>query len=473
VSYVSVLDPSCPGNPKSPDGGCCYTAQMQTGLLLLALFTACLTLGWWKHVETPVRLPLLAHNLPWTIALGVGGSGLILYDQVSVYALCLMGIGILSFNLAIFRGTTSKGETILQKGPQISLLTFKQYVALWLIFLLGAADFLLTINRLFGWRTLLYDPSLVRQYSDVSYLEEFPLWGKLAFYLGPILLAFTMNPRMVSQLSSLPRVVRWLLAAILVAAQSIALQRTNIFVGLILGFALLLFGRFQNGTKRITARSIWRLALGGFAALAIFLIIGGALGNSLESNPAYTPYLSPALRTSPLSSPMFYGSSGPVAFGKLTESNVQSWPALDAAPPVYGDYNPVTWGAASFQAVLKIFPITRLWPQVAPFTSVPMETNVYTWFEAPYRDYRVVGVILFPFLIGRLASYTAIRSSISQGDQLLAALFVTCIVWAPFTNRFIDVMTIEMFILAFWWRNTSHSRERSNLAPDFFAGSMH
>lgn len=435
---------------------------MQTGISLLAVFTTCLTVGMWKHVETPVRIPLLAHNLPWIVSLGVAGSGLILYARVSPYAIGLMSVGILSFNLGTAMGGRSRGGETAVDRQHVPLLSFKQYVALWVIFLLGTAELFLTINRLFGWRALVFDSYLIRQYSDVSYLQQFPLWGKFAFYLGPLIFALTMNSRTVSQLSKFPRWVRWLLLGLLVTAQSIALQRTNIFVGLILGLALLLFGQFQERRRKgIGGRALRQLALSGVVALGVFLVIGGATGTS-GSALGDTPYVSPALSSSGLSSPLLYGSSGPVAFGRLTESTLDEWPALNAPPPLYGDYNPTTWGAASFQAVLKIVPIARLWPQIGPFTNIPVVTNVYTWLEPWYRDYRVAGVVFFPFLIGQLASRAAIRSSLSQGDQLLAALFVACILWAPFTNRFIDVMSIELFILAWWWRRASNARVRDH-----------
>jgi len=409
-------------------------------------------------------IPLVMHNLPWSLALLTAGSGLIHYDRMQLSSQLLIWLGIAGFNVGlVVNKVLDRRNPEPRPTNQRSLISSSAYVALWVAFLGGFAALLWTIHRLFGLATLVTDPSKIRKYSDVQYLVEFPLWGKILFYLGPLLVALTVNADVVSGLQRVKWPLRYTLVVIILVAEAASLQRTNIFVSIV--FALALYVHRSEFDKAKMKRAFGGLLLIGLVGGLAFAGIGSALGKTTAANPTSARYYAPAIRDSQISQLLLYGSSGTVAFGKLTKSNNASWPpAGSRGLETLGDYNPQTWGAASFPWLLKAVPITRPWQEVEPFTKVPMLTNVYTWLSPWYRDFRWPGVVLMPMLIAFVAGAAARRSNASYSWAIVAALISSCLVWAPFTNRFNSTLTIELLAIsiALLWL------ERRQLGRPFF-----
>ena len=422
---------------------------MQSGLLWGGLALLLVTGLLASRLRDARVIPLVMHNLPWSLALLTAGSGLIYYDRLPGSSILLICLGIASFNVGLILNKLLDRPTPQSRpANQRPLISLSGYVALWAAFLVGFATLLWTIHRLFGLATLMTDPIAIRIYSDVQYLVEFPLWGKFLFYLGPLLVALTVNADVVSGLRRVKWPVRYGLVVILLVAQAASLQRTNIFVSII--FALALYVHRSQFDKATVKRTLGGIVLVGLAGGLVFAGIGSALGKTTRANPESVRYYAPAIRDSQISQLLLYGSSGTAAFGKLTQSNNSNWPPADArGVATLGNYNPQTWGAASFSWLLKAVPITRRWPEVEPFTQVPMLTNVYTWLSPWYRDFRWPGVVLMPMLVAFAAGFAARRAPSSYSWGLVAALISVCLMWAPFTNRLTSTMTIELFAISF------------------------
>lgn len=75
----------------------------------------------------------------------------------------------------------------------------------------------------------------------------------------------------------------------------------------------------------------------------------------------------------------------------------------------------------------------------APFTQTPFLTNTYTFLREFYVDFGIIGTIVFPWLIGALASLLYIAFSIKGGPGLLllTGLVSMWIVFSPFANQFV------------------------------------
>lgn len=422
---------------------------MQWGLLAAGLALVGATAATARRLRDHRVVPLLAHNLPWSVALIVAGSGLIYYDRLSVKAITLLILGIGAFNAGIFISPSVGRWCRVRPSSDFRrpLIDTRIYIGLWAGFAVGLLSLLWTISRLFGLGTLLSDPTAIRRHGDISYLVEFPLWGKVLFYLGPLLFTLTVNSGMVSGLQARPRTLRFSMAGVILLAQAASLQRTNIFVSLVLALAVYAYRTELNRAR--VSRLLLATGLVALVGLVAFTAIGAALHKNVNSVPTTAQYFSPAARDSQLADVMFYGSSGTIAFGKLTESSNSDWPPEGVIrAETTENFNPQTWGAASFPWALKVIPITRAWPEVEPQTRIPMPTNVYTWLSPWYRDFRWVGVALFPLLVGSISGLAALRSRRSDSWALIAGLFTSCAVWAPFTNRFLSTLTIELLVIS-------------------------
>lgn len=421
---------------------------MQWDLLAAGVALAAATVLVGTRMRDRRIIPLVAHNGPWAVGLVIAGSGLIRYERMPASGLGLISVAIVTFNLGIVaarRLDTRLGSRSadVEGGP----LSLRAYLALALGFLLGFASLLATIQRLFGLSVLLTDAHRIRAYSDVQYLVEFPLWGKLLFYLGPLVVTLTANPTMVRGLGRLRLPWRGAIIALVLLAQAASLQRTNIFVSVLLALAVY---AYREGADRRHAK---RLIVSGTAVALVCLVafvgIGIGVGKTSTVQSGDQKYLADSIRGREGSQLLLYASSGIVAFGHLTQSHNDAWPEKGArGVDTLGDYNPQTWGAASFASVLKLVPISRPWPEVEPFTKVPVLTNVYTWLSPWYRDFRLPGLVVFPFAVALVAGTAALRSHRSPAWALIAGLMTVCVAWAPFTNRLLSTMTIELLALS-------------------------
>lgn len=418
---------------------------MQLGLLAGGIVLVGITVFFAATWRDRRVIPLVAHNFPWSVALLVAGSGLIYYDVLETSALALIFVGIGFFNLGILVSARFKRRTNTHfTGHTRGAITMRLYIAISVGFSIGFATLLWTIQRLFGLSVLFTDPQAIRMYSDIQYLQEFPLWGKVLFYLGPLIVALTVNPSMVSGLERIKPLLRALIVAVVLLAQAASLQRTNIFVSVFLAFAVFVYRR------RLSRMKVKEMAIAGTLVLSICVVaffgIAIAIGKTSSGVSGSAQYFAPSIRGSEVSQALYYGSSGVIGFGLLSQSNDRRWP-----PPytgeslLLGDFNPQTWGAATFPFVLKAIPGARPFPEVEPFTETPLLTNAYTWLSPWYRDFRLPGLVVFPFLVALLAGYAAFQSAKSEAWSFLAGLLTSSIIWAPFTNRFLSTMTVELF----------------------------
>jgi hypothetical protein len=422
----------------------------------------------WSLVTLPARngamLPATLHNGAWVIALLIMGSGVMNYDPLSDYAWLVIASSIFAFNLAILMGggarsrplAASNDETEIRTAP---LVTFGQYRFLTVLFSLGFGIYLVTIADSFGLTTLVTNPAAIRGYSTVSYMEAFPIYGKVLFYLGPLCLILTLFPQYVDGLKG--RRSRLPLALYFAGAQVATLQRTNLFVCLVWAGGLIMLTLLHpdpvTGGVRINGRRLVALLAAVIVGLAVFQGLAVALGKTGNNNAAITSVVDPALQNSPLTGVLHYASSGVPAFGKLVESTNSDWPPAESSGPIYGDYNPQTWGLATFAGPLKLVPGIPHWQEIAPFIYLPLPTNVYTWLEPWYRDFRAAGVMVGSFLLGLVVSSVARRRYLSPEAMLLAGLLVGFTALATFVNRYMSVMSIVLYA-AIW--ALGHARRR-------------
>jgi hypothetical protein len=438
----------------------------------VAAFLALLIILWMvmsRKADSIDTSPAILHNATWAGALLIVSSGLLGYDPISGYAWLLIASAILCFNIGVTiagmrpKYGSANVDPIAAARP---LVTRRMYRTLLLGFSVGFAIYLATIASNFGLATLLKDPTSVRLYADVNYLEAFPLYGKVLFYLGPLCLILTIFPEFVQGHRGGRLLWRLAIMAYLAIAQIATLQRTNLVVGFAWAAALLIlrlhYTRTDGQLRRLTPKIIASFILMLVVGFVFFQGIAIALGKTDTNNGIINSAASPSIQNSQAISVLYYASSGIVAFGRLADSQNEKWPPTSSTGFVVGDYNPQTWGLATFVGPLKLIPGVRHWTEVEPFNYVPVPTNVYTWLDPWYRDYRGAGVLFGAFFTGIIIGNVVRRARNSPEAMLMAGLLVGLSGFAIFVNRYMTVMSVVSY-LALWFLGV---QRRSNEASE-------
>jgi hypothetical protein len=252
------------------------------------------------------------------------------------------------------------------------------------------------------------------------------------------------------------------------------LQRTNLFMGILLVVAILIT---QNARRPVSSQNelttgnksafrwfgkrpaIALTALFLIIAFAGFQIVDGALGKSPSSLAVSTGNVSPVLQSTGLQSPFMYYTGGIPAFLQLVDSTNTNWP-----PPVVpkeirkGDYDPQTWGAATFSPILKALPAAKPWDSINAFIDMGVYTNVFTWLETFYRDFRVLGVIVGTALLGYLIGTLHRFRFASVRLFWIQATFISTIFLATFVPKINNTLFISelafIYVLTLTWPRT-------------------
>lgn len=414
---------------------------------------------WFLHLAGQLRrAPLAIHNLAWTLSLAIVGSRILHYTPDSGYTWVLITGGIVTFNIAMLLPAALRspaGGAVTKVGLE-AVVSRSGFVYLLGGYTLGFALYLRKIASVFGISALISDPSNVRAKADLV-IGTFPLYGKLLIYLGPLLLILILNQWAV--IPVLARRWRVIILVLLMVSFLATLQRTNLFEALAWELAVLVLRPTPIRSMLVSGRECIRHAVPRprqrrLVTLIALIVIGVAsfqfLGNILQKNGSNDTELqanaSPLIRGTQWASLFEYASAGIPAFSNLVESQNHASPPGGPGPKL-GDYNPQTWGRATFQTFLKAVPVVPAWDPVGPFTREPFGGNVYTWFEPYFRDFRAPGVIVLTFLSGLMVAAANCRRFRNGAWMLIAAVLVGMTAFAPFANRYIEDYTIEYILI--------------------------
>lgn len=406
-----------------------------------------------SSAKSPRLRGALLHNAGWATALLIAGSGLVQYDEISLTAILIIVASIVAFNLAVAIGygkhkpcstlSAVEADAAAKEIAPKALVTKALYILLLAAFAVGIAIYLYRMAGLFGLHTLFTDPSSIRSSRDIKYLEEFPIYGKILVYLGPLCFVLTVFPWLVEGASSTRRPTRYALAGLILLMQAVLLQRTNIFVCLLWAAGIgILRVRWDSHAIKLPVRRFLALAI---LAVVIFQGLAVALGKTGTENSAITSTVGSQLAGSQATGVLVYASSGVLGFDKLVRSENVNWPPSNSRSTVYGDFNPPTNGLATLAAVTSRLPIEPNWQEVSPFVLTPVPTNVYTWLEPWYRDFQTWGALFAVGVLGVLLGQVGRRALGSPEALLFAGLLLGFSGLAGFNNRYGSTMSLILY----------------------------
>jgi hypothetical protein len=338
------------------------------------------------------------------------------------------------------------------------------------IYAVAFAVYVVNISVRFGLGTLFTDPSSIRAFKGEPYLASVPLAVRVFLYLGPLL--FVILGYKAAMRNPLPVWVRAVAMISLAASMLALLQRTNLFMGILWLLAVLITQPLQRRSQKGISPAIsagtdgdqahgdgapaelrprrLKVALAVVGCLVVAAVgfqgIAGVL-NKTGQQALSTGAVSAPLAESGLTSPFTYYTAGVVAFLQLVDSDNHSWPPAHTGKQMtFGDYNPQTWGASTFSPILKAVPGARPWDSVAPFIDTAVTTNVYTWLEPYYRDFRLPGVIVAMFVLGLLITGLYERRARSPRIFWLQSAFFSTVFLATFVTKINNTLFLSELI---------------------------
>lgn len=420
-----------------------------------------------------VFLLVLCHNLVWGGALALIATNQIRYRPAATDAWLTLLAGIVAFNLGagaialVLARRRERAPRGTSAGWLPTATTFAVtrpifYAAL-AAYALGFGAYLVNIQLRFGIVTLLRHPAVIRGASGESYLESVPLPARLLLYLAPLLFVFVVFRPAIDRPFPVP--VRVVLAVVLGGTMLALLQRTNILVAMLLWVAALLSQRWSPATRTTQAGdkrglrerlasipAVWRVVGGiaalGIVSLAVFQGLGGALDKTGQES-LRSGAVAPALAHSGLTAPFQYYTAGTMAFLQLAGShNYEAPPQRVRGVYVVGDWNPQTWGGSTFSSILKLIPGAPHVDTISPFINTGVPTNVFTWLEPFYRDFRLTGVIVATLLMGAGFGWLFLRRFRSQTVFWISCVCMTTVFLAPFVARINSTLVISLVLYA-------------------------
>lgn len=407
--------------------------------------------------------PLFWHNAVWIATLSLFGANLIEYDESSSTAWLILSVGLLAFNVASLLALAPGRARVPGSRPasfMIQPLVSRAILfATCVVYFASFAVYLYSISSNYGLAVLFSDPGSIRSVSldGATYLSKTPQVARLGLNLGPVLLViFAVRESVTNPLRPFSRGFM----IIVIAATMIAmLQRTNLFMAILWYLAFVISKRsstrslhpkhvdLKNTNVLLRAaprrRGLVVAAIAGpLVLLLTFQLMGSALGKTGQQALS-TGRVTPALASSGLSDVYVYATAGVPAFLKLVDSQNDLWPPERiAGGQVIGDYNPQTFGAATFGPIVKFIPGVEAWNPIAPFMDIGILTNVFTWFELPYRDFRLGGVAVFGFAMGFLSTSMFVRRFRSARLYWVQAAF--------FSTIFLSIFVAKISTAIFW-----------------------
>jgi hypothetical protein len=451
------------------------------GLSLASVLVA-LTVWVWR-VNRSAALVAICHNAIWIAALILVATNLIRYDQATLSAWAVLATALLLFNVGAGLSSLISFRPRRDQAPRLdgaatgslALMGRRTFSLLFALYMAAFVAYLAVQWARVGDVTLLLNPSALRDIDGVSNLESTPVVIRVVFYLGPVLFAVLAFKEGMHR--PLPVLVRIAGVLVIFGTMIALLQRTNVFLSVLIWLALLVtrhFGtrpavgsgtdsaeRTDAGSKRTRAisptKAVAIAVVGVLLLFGTFQVVAVTLGKN-GTQALSTGNVSSTLERSGLTSFFTYFTGGVPAFLQLVDSNDLSRPPVATGNrPVSGEYNPTLWGTATLGPIVRFVPGVEQWTPIEPFIDMGIAINVYTWNGPIYRDFRVAGVAVVMLLAGALISalhanrYRSARFYWLQA-ALLSGVFLSTFASVTQWGNIMIAFYLSVFVFTSRWR---------------------
>ncbi len=303
-------------------------------------------------------------------------------------------------------------------------------------FMLGLAGFAAFVHAVAGvadWQTVFSDPATVRlvKRDSPAFQDAYGLWKVLTYFNQVAFILWTAGLRL--------RAFRcgWRPAAVLGCVSLLPFvftaDRNLLASALTLAAMVHLLWPWAGSWRRAA------LAAGVLLAVAavVLTVVGNRYGSSIEGQPTVAAQLEiPALREAAI--PYLYVTGTLPTFGRLTE---------DALAPL-------TLGQMTTLPAVKAAARARL-VDTAPvetgvFYAIPFESfSNYGWLGVFWLDFRAVGVLVMPLLLGFVATVARLRLAARSTFLALwtAAILLYVLVYSPVSNVLYTSLTWQYLLL--------------------------
>lgn len=296
----------------------------------------------------------------------------------------------------------------------------------------GFLGFLLAIDRVAGWQSVFNDPGTVRGITrdSLEFQDAYGFWKLLTYFNQIAFVMWTIGLRLRMFTG------RWRAGGLLGFASLVPFvftaDRNLLAAALALACMVHVLWPWSGSWRRA--------AIGLTAAILVAAVgltaIGNRYGSSLADHPELASYATPALKS--VAIPYLYLTANIPTFGQLTQD--------DLAPRTEGQMAVLPAVKAAARAGL----IDHAPVETGVFYPIPFEAfSNYSWLGSFWLDFRVVGALLMPFLIGYVAAAARLRLAAKPTFLTLwtAALLLYVIVYSPLSNVLSTSLTWQYLLL--------------------------
>lgn len=302
----------------------------------------------------------------------------------------------------------------------------------------GQVLYLRAINQMFGLEILLADPAQFLTYQS-RFMEDTFFWGKFLLYVNYLVCALTIF--YMSVYPKQRRIQMIVVFLISLVGTVISVKRGPFLIVMLWSGLTYAYTQQAIIGKRIQGRVLTAIALAGILSVSFFVFQGLRLGKTQAASSTVTGFNIPILSNKPiyssLVSPYIYLTGNIAGFDQYVQVNENR-----------------TWGAFSAVPLLKvldrIFDLQLDLPdEVGAFYDIPFRFNTYTYLDVPYSDWGVIGIILYPLLLGFITTrlYIQMRHRPSLGNVLGCALIGYGLLFSIVANRFMNTQFWEFVLL--------------------------
>lgn len=396
--------------------------RLGTPIDVVALFLAA-----WGGVLLVFAVPVLAYT-PTSLQ-----AWLLVYGSIATTVIgCL-----LAWRSLRVRGHSEPPTIDERRRALAATIDARRLRLVWLVsFVLGLAGFAAFVHAVAGvagWQAVFSDPAAVRSVKrdSLAFQDAYGISKLLTYFNQVAFILWTVGLRTRAFGG------RWRVVALAGGVSLIPFvftaDRNLMAAALTLAAMLHLLWPWAGSWRRLAIVGVGLLAVAAVGLTAL----GNRYGGSLEGQPTIAAQVEiPALRNAAI--PYLYVTGSLPTFGRLTEDGL--------APLTLGQMTALPAVKAAARAgLVDAAPV-----ETGVFYPIPTESfSNYGWLGVFWLDFRAVGVLLLPMLIGFVATLARLRLAFRSTFLTLwtTAILLYVLVYSPLSNVLYTSLTWQYLLL--------------------------